>query len=180
MVDMLNFDLENISKWLADNKLQHHSTKSKLMFVGSSYSIKSKLGDKSVIFKNVPITRYRSFNCLGVELDEQLNWEAHINEICRKVSAGIGVMKRTKPFVPDETLHTIYRALVQPYFDYCSPLWDNCGLLLKDKLQRFQNRAARVLTGADYDISSSELLEQLRWKNLETQHRSNKILALQD
>ena len=96
-----------------------------------------------------------------------------MNEICRKVGAGIGVMNRIKPFVPDETLHTIYRALVQPYFDYCSPLWDNCGLLLKDKLQRFQNRADRVLAGADYDISSSDLLEQLRWKNLETQHRSN-------
>ncbi len=74
-------------------------------------------------------------------------------------------MKRTKPFVPDETLHTIYRALVQPYFDYCSPLWGNCGLLLKDKLQRFQNRAAWVLTGADYYISSSELLEQLKLKS---------------
>ncbi len=24
---------------------------------------------------HVPITRYRSFKCLGVELDEQLNWE---------------------------------------------------------------------------------------------------------
>ena len=41
VVDVLNSDLENISKWLADNKLQHHSTKSKLMFVGSSYSIKN-------------------------------------------------------------------------------------------------------------------------------------------
>ena len=57
LVDMLNSDLKNISKWFADNKLQHHSTKSKLMSVGSSYSIKNKLGDKSVIFKNVPITR---------------------------------------------------------------------------------------------------------------------------
>ena len=101
-----------------------------------------------------------------------------MNEICRKVGAGIGVMNRIKPFVPDETLHTIYRALVQPYFDYCSPLWDNCGLLLKDKLQRFQNRADRVLAGADYDISSSDLLEQLRWKNLETQHRSNKTVLV--
>ncbi len=49
------------------------------MFVASSYSIKNKLGDKSVIFKNVAITRYK---CLGVELDERLNWGAHINEIC--------------------------------------------------------------------------------------------------
>jgi hypothetical protein len=52
----------------------------------------------------------------------------------------------------------LYNAIVQPYFDYCSPLWDNCGIGLKDRLQKYQNRAARVITGATYDIRSSELL----------------------
>jgi hypothetical protein len=59
-------------------------------------------------------------------LDEHLSWEVHINAICKKVDEGIGVLKRTKPFVAEETLHTIYKALILPYF-YCSPLWDNCG-----------------------------------------------------
>jgi hypothetical protein len=44
---------------------------------------------------------------------------------------------------------------------YCSPLWDNCGIGLKDRLQKYQNRAARVITGATYDIRSSELLDNL-------------------
>jgi hypothetical protein len=52
----------------------------------------------------------------------------------------------------------LYNAIVQPYFDYCSPLWDNCGIGLKDRLQKYQNRAARVITGATYDIRSSALL----------------------
>ena len=38
---------------------------------------------------------------------------------------------------------------------YCSPLWDTCGKLLKDKLQRFQSRAARVLTGANRPFRNS-------------------------
>ena len=50
---------------------------------------------------------------------------------------------------------------------YCSPLWDNCGIGLKDRLQKYQNRAARVITGATYDIRSSELLDNLNWKPLE-------------
>lgn len=178
LVDLLNSDLENISRWLSDNKLQHHATKTKLMFIGSRYNIQNKIGDKSVMFKNVPLIRYRSFKCLGVELDEHLTWEVHVNAICKKVGAGIGLLKRTKPFVPNETLHTIYKALIQPYFDYCSPLWDNCGVLLREKLQRFQNRAARVLTGANYDINSSQLLERLNWKNLETTFRFNKAVLV--
>ncbi len=61
----------------------------------------------------------------------------------------------------------LYNAIIQPYLDYCSPLWDNCGIGLKDKLQKFQNRAARVITGATYDIQSSDILENLNWKALE-------------
>ena len=113
-----------------------------------------------------------------VEIDEHLSWEVHVNAICKKISAGIGVLKRTKPFVHNETLHTIYKALIQPYFDYCSPLWDNCGVLLKEKLQRFQNRAARVVTGAKFDVSSSELLKLQNWKNLEYRFKLNKLTLM--
>ena len=65
------------------------------------------------------------------------------------------------------TLKLIYNVIVQPYFDYCSPLLDNCGIRLKDRLQKFQNRAARVISGATYDIRSVDLLESLGWKHLE-------------
>jgi hypothetical protein len=41
------------------------------------------------------------------------------------------------------------------------------GKLLKNTLQRFQSRAARVLTGINYDIRSAELLETLSWDTLD-------------
>ena len=39
--------------------------------------------------------------------------------------------------------------------------------LLKDKLQRFQSRAARVLTGANYDIRSADIIQTLSWDTLD-------------
>ena len=56
LVDLLNSDLKNISKWLLDNKLQHHATKTKLMFIGSPYNIRNKIGNKLVIFNNKPLS----------------------------------------------------------------------------------------------------------------------------
>ena len=47
-------------------------------------------------------------------------------------------------FVLLETLLCIYNAFVQPRFDYCSVLWGNCNKSLSIKLQKLQNRAARV------------------------------------
>ena len=64
-------------------------------------------------------------------------------------------MRRIKKFGLVATLETISKGLVQPYFEYCSPLWETCDKLLKDKLYRFQSRAARVPTGASYEIRSA-------------------------
>ena len=63
--------------------------------------------------------------------------------------AGMGAMKRIKPYVSRKSLQDVYKTLIQPHSDFCSPLRHNCGWGLQDKLQKFQNRAARVITGAD-------------------------------
>ena len=79
------------------------------MFVGSSRNLNKKIKDNCVLLNNAPIPRVDTFTCLGVDLDEKLSWEKHIEKICGKVSAGIGAMRRIKPFVPPVTLQTIYK-----------------------------------------------------------------------
>ena len=61
------------------------------------------------------------------------------------------------------TLHLIYQVFIRPHFDYCSTVWGTCGV--QDKLQKLQNRAARVLTFSNYDVDAGQLLEILGWKN---------------
>ena len=75
--------------------------------------------------------------------------------------------KASKTLCTSRDAESNYTALVQPYFDYCSPLWDNCGIGLKEKLQKYQNRAARILTGATYDIRTADVFETLAWETLE-------------
>ena len=50
----------------------------------------------------------------------------------------IGILKRSRSFVPFETLLCIWNALVQPYFDYCSVVWGNCNESLYIKLQNYR------------------------------------------
>ena len=56
--------------------------------------------------------------------------------------------------------------MVEPHFDYCSIVWGNCGKTLSEKLQKLQNRAARVFTSSSYDADARYLLQQLGWKDL--------------
>ena len=130
------------------------------MYIGSFFNIKNKITQTPILINNVPVPRTENYTCLDVDIDERLTWEKRrpIDNICVKAEAGIGVMRRMKPFMSLETLKLIYNALVQPYFDYCSPLWDNCGGGLKDKLQRLQNGAVRVLTGSTFHYVRLEIL----------------------
>jgi hypothetical protein len=63
-------------------------------------------------------------------------------------------------------------ALILPHFDYCSLLWSNCSETLKLNLQKLQNRAARVITGDNYDVRSKQMLLKLGWKTLDERRQN--------
>ena len=98
--------------------------------------------------------------------------------VAEKIASGIAAIKRVKQFVPPATLHLIYKALIQPHFDYCNVFCWNCGIKLADKLQKLQNRAARALTFSNYDADASQLFQNLNWKNLSTQRDIQKVLMV--
>ena len=101
-----------------------------------------------------------------------------IEKILKKVGSDIAMLQRAKNFIPISSLEIIYNALIQPYFEYCSPLWDICGAQLLDKLQKFQNRAARIIAGASYEIDSAVVLETLGWETLKSRRQKMKSILL--
>ena len=99
---------------------------------------------------------------MGILIDENLNWNQQIDNISKKFSQGIGILRRAKHYISQQSLVTLYKSLVQPYFDYCSLVWGNCNQTCKDKLQKLNNRAAGVITGDPYEVRSSEILLKLK------------------
>ena len=96
-------------------------------------------------------------------IDNKLDWSSHIDKLTKNVASGIGVIKRISHLVP--------QALIKPHFDYCNIVWGNCGITLQNKIQKLQNRAARVLTYSNYDADAGHLFELLGWKNLASQQQ---------
>jgi len=66
---------------------------------------------------------------------------------------------------------------VQPYFDYCD-VWGDCSKTRADKLHKLQNRAARIITRADYSIRSSDVLNSLEWSNLEERRKRHLLVTM--
>ena len=170
MQSSLNRDLSNIHNWLLCNKLTLNSTKTEFMLIGSRQKLSTLSESLELSIDNVPI-KVSTSKSLGILIDDNMAWHSHIDKLSKKIASGIGAIKRIKPFVSPEILHCIYSDLVTPHFDYCSVVWSNCGKTLSEKLQKLQNRAARILTSSPYDADAGYLLQQLDWKYLITQRQ---------
>ena len=142
------------------------------MLIGSRQKLSTLSSPPELSIDNVPIEKVTSVKSLGIFIDENLRWQAHIDKLSQTFPSG--AIKRIRDFVPTPTLHCIYNALIQSQFDYCNIVWGNCGKTLFDRLQKLQNRATRVLTCSRYDAYASRLFRQLNWKDLSTQFQMQK------
>ena len=174
----LNQDLVNVSEWLIANKLTLNQSKTKFMLIGSRQRLCTLSPLPSLEIDGIPVNQVSHTKSLGVLIDENLSWNMHINKLIKKIASSIGAIKRVRPFVPFTTLQYIYNSLVQPHFNYCCVVWDNCNKTYADKLQKLQNRAARVLTSSSYDIAADFLLERLGWRKLDTQRKLEKAVMV--
>ena len=75
-------------------------------------------------------------------------------------------------------IEIIYNPLIVPYFDYCSLGWDCFSGYLSDKLQKLQNRAARVITKLPFYTNANHLLTTLNWERLSIQRKKWKALMM--
>ena len=137
------------------------------MLIGSKFKLSQIHNDFTVKVHSTPLDRVVKHKVRGVHIDESLNWRPHINATSKKISAGLAILKRVSPTISFDTRMNMYNALVAPYFDYCSTVWGNIGKGLSDKIQKLQNRAARILTFSNYETRSSTLLDELGWESLE-------------
>ena len=113
-------ELYKVSTWLLANKLALNVSKTKFIMFrtlnkGIHYPM-LKLNDTT-------IERVDRFKFLGIWLDEYLNWGAHIDHVCLKISRMNGTLNRLKHQCPQTVLMILYNTLILPYINYGILLW---------------------------------------------------------
>ena len=91
--------------------------------------------------------------------------------MCKKVASRVSILGRVRSFVTKEAATLVHNALILPLFDYCDIAWSNLLQQDIDRLQRLQNRSARIITRCS---RSSEAIEQLHWPTLSSRRSYHK------
>ena len=162
----LNTDLSLLREWLIANKLSLHPDKTKCIYIGTRQRLATFSSETGIFVNDHEVAPSDHLKSLGIILDENLNWNQHVEHIIKKIKSALGALRRAKPFVTKETLIQIYNALIVPHFDYCAEVWGDLNKGLSEKLQKMQNRAARIISGANYEIRSADILKSLEWHPL--------------
>ena len=73
------------------------------------------------------------------------------------------MLKYSKKYLSLQTIQRMYFSIVDSHFRYCCSVWGCAGDTTLRKLQKLQNRAARVVTNSPFDHTSLPLISKLGW-----------------
>ena len=171
----VNSDLENLRMWLNANKLSLNIAKTEFMLIGSR-SLVHTVSDSNlnIMIENRPIKQVKECKTLGVIVDQHLSWKSNTESICKKITSAISVIRKLKEFVDRDTLVSIFNAIVQPYFTYCCEVWDIFGETQSQRLQKLQNRCARIIMDMGNEVNAQIALNSLGWETLKVQRTKAK------
>ena len=79
--------------WLQANKLSLNVATTEYMLIGSRQRLAKFPLEPNICIGSDPIKRVRDTKILGVYNDETLTWSKHIEEITKKITAGISALE---------------------------------------------------------------------------------------
>ena len=74
-----------------------------------------------------------------------------------------------------EYLEKIYLTFIRPVLEYSSEVWDNCGQLNSERLEKLQLEAARIVTGLTSYASTQSLYLETGWEKLKIRREVKKL-----
>ena len=153
----INVELGKISDWMSANKLSLNTSKSK--FIIFSYRQQKMGKNKMPTLKMIgtSIERKREANCLGLFINEHMNWNTHIFNITKNITKTLGVMNRLRHYLPQRILQILYNSLILSHLNRNITAWG----FASHKLCRLQKRALRLITDISYNAHYQPLFKAL-------------------
>ena len=178
LINSINSDLNSTRIWLLANRLSVNTTKCEQLFIGSDANLNKISWSPKVYIDDNPVKRVESSKTLGVHIDQKLSWSDHVNVVVKKVSVAIRGLIQVRPYIPTKTALTIYHTMILPLFDYCDIVWDNLPQYQVERLQKLQNRIARIICRRGYETRSADLRQKLNWKTLSERRKEHKAVTI--
>lgn len=129
LVHRSNDASNEILNYLTNNGLVLNASKTSYMqFLPKNITLNYDLLLK---IQNKTIQSTNTIKFLGLNIDQKLTWEPHINEVCSKISTTCYIIKQLRDTVTYDLLKLLYYGLVQSVLQYGLIFWGSSSHLNK-------------------------------------------------
>ena len=152
LVDLLNQNIASIVAWSKENGLQLNAKKTQSLKVCKK-SVLCQLDDLPNIIVDTTVTKYSDVvKNLGLFMDQHLDFQAHVNHVCKTVYGGLHSLNRLRTSTPLHVREKLFNALLRPHFMYCDIIYSGTTSVILSRLQQAFNSCLRyVLDLKKYD-----------------------------
>jgi hypothetical protein len=172
--ELLNTDLDAIHQWAKKWLVTFSPPKTEEMVISN----KPPRNHPPLLLNNQPIVSVKEHKHLGLTLTHNLSWRHHAEAIAKKANKCLGILRPLKFKLDRASLEKMYTSFVRPLLEYADVIWDvpDTHRHVLDVLDKVQNDAARLVTGATARCSTERLYEEVGWEHLPQRrkfHRAN-------
>ena len=93
---------------------------------------------------------------LGVQIDNKLNFDMHVKELCQKMNKKLCAFSRISPFLKGEKAEILLTSIVMSNLSNCPLIWMFCDKSANKEI----NRTNKRVLYENYDSSLEQLLEK--------------------
>ena len=154
--------ISDIRTWMITNKLKINDTKTEFLIIASPHLCK-KLKYPDLLIGDCKIKPCESARNLGVMFDKHLTMDKQIQSICRSAHFHLRNISSIRNLLTDTAVSQLVHALVTSRLDYCNSLLTGITDSQLNRLQRFQNNAARVVCRIPKFDHITPTLKALHW-----------------
>ena len=149
-------ECEAAINWLHNNKMIVNPDKFQVILLDKRGSDNTNIELKIGIEK---IKSTSSVKLLGVHIDDKLNFNHHINKLCKSAGNQLNALTRLKSFLGLKERAVLVNSFIYSDFDYCPLVWMFSHKKSLDKIESLHKRALRFLLN-DYENSYEEVPEK--------------------
>lgn len=154
--------IAEIKTWMADNILCLNDSKTEVMLLGSKHMLK-QMPTITVTVGNDNITPTDVARNIGVIFDSNMSMEKQVNNICKSAWHHLRNIGQNRHFLDNNSAERLVHAFVSSKLDNMNSLLVGIPKRLRNKLQRVQNAAARIITRTKKYEHITPVLVNLHW-----------------
>ena len=163
----LNSQLENVSKWLINNRLKLNVNKTRYMLFHSCKTEVWKYTNLDIKIGNSSILKVENYKYLGVTIDSNLNWYDHIEAVKTKLLKTIGILYKTRHFLNQNSLYYIFNSLLMSHVRYGLLCWGRASKTKITEIDKLINRALRCIHFKGWNESVKSIKIEKKILNVE-------------